>query len=51
MPVDLASSPPRLMQEGADQMIVALRRRLRAGRKLTFKAWMKDVKDLLDLLD
>ena len=35
------------IQEDVSSMILQLRRRLREGRLMTFKDWIRDVRDLL----
>ena len=43
--------PPEQMHEDVNRLVVGLRQRLRRGKLMSFKEWIKDVKDLLDLLD
>jgi len=47
---DHTSSPPPLTED-VNQLVIELRRRLRTGRKMTFRDWMTNVSALLDLLD
>ena len=52
--LDAATSPPdpqAAVLESTEKMVQGLRRRLRRGKLMSFKDWMKDVKDLLDQLD
>jgi|TARA_Y100000289_G_scaffold10430_1_gene9580 hypothetical protein len=39
------------INEDVNRMVLGLRQRLRTGKLMSFKEWIKDVKDLLDLLN
>ena len=39
------------INEDVNRLVLGLRQRLRRGKLMSFKDWIKDVKDLLDLLD
>ena len=45
------NDPPEQVQEDVNRLVVGLRQRLRRGKLMSFRRWIKDVKDLLDLLD
>ena len=45
------NDPPEQMQVDVNRLVVGLRQRLRRGKLMSFRRWIKDVKDLLDLLD
>jgi len=52
--LDAATSPPdpqAAVLESTEKMVQGLRRRLRRGKLMSFKDWMKSVSDLLDHLD
>jgi|TARA_R100000081_G_C4633405_1_gene74153 hypothetical protein len=39
------------INEDVNRLVLGLRQRLRTGKLMSFKEWIKDVKDLLDLLN
>ena len=42
---------PEQIQEDVNRLVIGLRQRLRTGKLMSFRQWIKDVKDLLDLLN
>ena len=39
------------INEDVNRLVIGLRQRLRTGKLKSFREWIRDVKDLLDLLD
>jgi len=46
--IDESSEP---LDEDVNKLVTDLRRRLRRGKLLSFREWIKSVKELLDLID
>lgn len=46
-----APDPPQVIAEDLNRLVLRLRQRLRSGKLMTFRDWIKNVRELLDLLD